>query len=401
MYSDIPCICIPLMNNPNKHPSESELVGMFLSFIDGTDTYINFSHQDAKVTDIRLEDIQLHPKSLVLNKKALLYHGVDFGIDLNSFMQYYVDDFIRVDEYYSKTIDYFLNTMYNSSIVAKVIPLSIWLGYFKNIVGMVMRYFKPDLISDKCIAYCEDYIHVFHEIEKNDVPVGSELKHQNYFWYTATSRPSNAWNSFNFSALNKSDGTRDAIHSGFEGGKLVQFDYDAFHIKLLAKILDYKFEGHPYNQLKDELHLSDDYSHVKTRVFQNIYGGITDEFLTHPLFQGIQAIIDELYEGYARDGYIESWFYGKRFRDIESVNPNKLFNYFLQSLETEYNVKKIREILQVLDGKKSKLVLYLYDAFIFDIHPDEESVIKTLKRLLETDDMTVKVSSGNTFGDML
>ena len=44
---------------------------------------------------------------------------------------------------------------------------------------------------------------------------------------------------FNFSAMNKRDGTRNKIRSRFDGGKIVQFDYDAFHIKLLAKVFNY------------------------------------------------------------------------------------------------------------------------------------------------------------------
>lgn len=374
---------------------------MFLSFIDGRDTFINFSHPDAKLFDGSISDIELHPKSIVLNKKSLLYLNIDFGIDLNSFMQYYVDETIKVHDFYSKTIEHYLYQMQNSNNLSKIIPLSKWIEFCKSVVGVVGRYFKPDMISDKCVSYCEEYTNVFYQIEKNDIPFDSEMRHQNYFWYTATSRPSNAWNSFNFSALNKTDGTRDKIHTGFEGGKLVQFDYDAFHIKLLAKILEYKFDRHPYLQIKEELNLSDDYSHIKTKVFQNIYGGISDEFMSHPFFQSIQAIIEELYEQYVKIGYIESWFYGKRFRDIDDVNPNKLFNYFLQSLETEYNVKKIKEILKILDGKKTKLVLYLWDAFVFDVHPDEEHLIPTLHRLFETDGMTVKVTSGINFGDMM
>jgi hypothetical protein len=373
---------------------------MFLAFTDGTDKYINFTHPDAKIFDGVLADIQLHPKSLVLNKKAMLYLGMTSGIDLNSFMQYYVDDPIKIQDFYTKTIEHYLHHLHSSSNVSKIIPLSKWIEFCKNVVGVIGRYFKPDMISDKCVAYCEDYTNVFYQIEKSDVPFNDELRHQNYFWYTTTSRPSNAWNSFNFSALNKSDGTRNHIHTRFDGGKLVQFDYDAFHIKLLAKILEYKFDRHPYLQLKDELNLSDDYSHIKTRVFQNIYGGISDDFLSHPFFQSIQAIIDELYDQYTTQGYVESWFYGKRFRDIEGVSPNKLFNYFLQSLETEYNVKKIGEILKVLSGKQTKLVLYLYDAFVFDVHPEEEYLIPTLQRLFETDNMTVKVASGTNFGDI-
>ena len=42
--------------------------------------------------------------------------------------------------------------------------------------------------------------------------------------------------------------------------------------------------------------------------------------------------------------------------------------------------------------------MYLYDAFVFDIHPDEENLIKLLKNIFETDGMTVKVYAGDDFG---
>lgn len=401
MFSDIPCICIPIINNPSKHPSENVLVGLFLSFIDGTDTYINFSHPDSKLFSGNILDIKLHPKSIVLNKKILLYLGIDFGMDLNSFMRYYVDDVVKVDSFYSKTIEHYLYQMKYSNIVSEIIPLSKWIEFCKSVVGVVGRYFKPDVISDKCISYCNDYTRAFYEIEKNSILVDNKIKYQNYHWNTATTRPSNAWDSFNFGALNKTDGTRDKIHTRFDGGKLVQFDYDAFHIKLLAKILEYKFEYHPYLQLKEELNLNDSYQDVKTKIFQNIYGGISNEFISHPFFLSIQAMIDELYDQYTRVGYIESWFYGKRFRDIDGIGPNKLFNYFLQSLETEYNVQKIMEILKILDNKRSVLAIYLYDAFIFDIAPGEEYLIELLQKLFETDNMTMKITSGVTFGNMV
>jgi hypothetical protein len=113
-------------------------------------------------------------------------------------------------------------------------------------------------------------------------------------------------------------------------------------------------------------------------------------------------MIDELYNEYTEHGYIESYFYGKRFREIENPTPNKVFNYFLQSLETEYNVRKIKNILPIIRDSDSVFTMYLYDAFIFEIPSGNDGIelIETLKRSFETDGMTVKVSIGDNFGNL-
>ncbi len=43
-------------------------------------------------------------------------------------------------------------------------------------------------------------------------------------------------------------------------------------------------------------------------------------------------------------------------------------------------------------------MMYLYDAFIFDIHPDEMDLIDILHRAFETDNMSVKIYVGDDFG---
>lgn len=400
MFQDTPSICIPILKNNTTHPSENGVVGVYLYFMGGDIRYINISHPDKVGSDITLDQIQLHPNSLVLNKKHLIYLGVDWGIDLNTYLQYYIDDTIKVDDFYPKSMEHFYTKLWNHSSVSNIIPLSNLIQYCENIVLYVLPYWKPELISEKCIEYSKDFLSVFYEIEKNDVPVEDEMRKQNYMWHTATSRPSNSWNNFNFAALNKNDGTREKIHSRFPDGKLVQFDYDAFHIKLLAKILDYQFIKHPYEEIAEQLKLEIPYDEVKSKVFQNIYGNITDQFIQHPFFQRVQAMIDELYHQYKSHGYIESYFYGKRFREIKDPTPNKVFNYFLQSLETEYNVRKIKKVLPLLENNDVIFSMYLYDAFIFDISPDSLHLVDTLKRIFETDGMTVKSSIGDNFGNL-
>ena len=78
-----------------------------------------------------------------------------------------------------------------------------------------------------------------------------------------------------------------------------------------------------------------------------------------------------------------------------------MFNYILQSLETEYNVRKIKSILPYLKDSKSVFMMYLYDAFIFDMHPDETELIDILQSAFETDNMTVKIYTGDTFGSIM
>ena len=398
IFQEIPSVCIPITSNPNKHSSDVSIIGMYFLFINGEERYINFTHPDEIDSDITLKDISLHSKTIVFNKKALVYNGFTDGIDLNSYLHYYISDHINQHEFYPKGMEILANKFYKIEDLGQVIPLSKQLEWARRIARYVMKIYIDNSISQNCIDYCNDFITVFHAIEKSDILVGDEWKKQNYMWYTTTGRPSNAWGGFNFSAMNKKDGSRDKIRSRFDGGKIVQFDYDAFHIKLLAKILDYKFESHPYDQIQKDLMIGMDYDQFKGKVFQNIYGTITPEFMNHTFFRSVQALIDELYERYKNDGMVKSWFYEKNFRDIQDATPNKVFNYVLQSLETEYNVRKIKSIIPHLKNKESVFMMYLYDAFIFDIHPDEMYLIDVLQYAFETDNMSVKIYVGDDFG---
>ena len=44
--------------------------------------------------------------------------------------------------------------------------------------------------------------------------------------------------------------------------------------------------------------------------------------------------------------------------------------------------------------------MYLYDAFVFDIHPSEMGLIDVLRSAFETDNMSIKIYIGDTFGDI-
>ena len=50
--------------------------------------------------------------------------------------------------------------------------------------------------------------------------------------------------------------------------------------------------------------------------------------------------------------------------NLSDMNPNKLFNYMIQLMETEHNVNVLEDILFEIEDDKSKLILYNYDAFL-------------------------------------
>ena len=66
------------------------------------------------------------------------------------------------------------------------------------------------------------------------------------------------------------------------------------------------------------------------------------------------------------------------------MNPNKLFNYLIQLAETESNMNVISDIKELLQDKKSKLVLYLYDSFLFDFNKEDgKDLIINIKKIIE------------------
>jgi hypothetical protein len=61
----------------------------------------------------------------------------------------------------------------------------------------------------------------------------------------------------------------------------------------------------------------------------------------------------------------------------------KLFNYIVQSKETSTNVKLLEKVIKYLEDKKTKLVLYTYDAFLFDYAEEDGKILQDIVTLLQ------------------
>jgi hypothetical protein len=229
-----------------------------------------------------------------------------------------------------------------------------------------------------------------------------QLKHLNgdtlyteYNPYHLTGRPSNRYGGINFSALNKEDGTREVFISK---GAFLNVDYDAYHLRLISKLIGYELPKTSAHQYFAEQYGSS-YDESKGITFQLLYGGIPDEFLSIPYFHKTAHFINELWDKSIKSGYIQTPYRRIPLKFIENPNPQKVFNYLLQSVETERNMKVLSEVLDFIDGMDVRLVLYVYDSFLFDFEgkPTKEWM-NGLMGIMERGGFPIKVSWGTDYG---
>ena len=79
------------------------------------------------------------------------------------------------------------------------------------------------------------------------------------------------------------------------------------------------------------------------------------------------------------------------------MNPQKLLNYVLQNLETANNVCILYEIFKILRGKNTKLVLYVYDSFLFDVDDNEKELLEQIAKVINDKNLQFKVQNSLLF----
>jgi hypothetical protein len=78
------------------------------------------------------------------------------------------------------------------------------------------------------------------------------------------------------------------------------------------------------------------------------------------------------------------------------MNPQKLFNYILQGLETANNVCILKDIIRLLRGKNTQIVLYTYDAFLFD-WDENEDILNDITDIFKQKGLQTKLSYGKSY----
>jgi len=56
------------------------------------------------------------------------------------------------------------------------------------------------------------------------------------------------------------------------------------------------------------------------------------------------------------------------------------------------------DILKILRGKETKLVLYTFDSFLLDYSDDEEDIIEEIKQVFSNYNLNTKTKQGLNYG---
>ncbi len=404
-------VVVPVQCDDNKHPLATNLCLIYIRLLgdvnDNTEEYIlPFRHSDAINLEKKYLGMTKTEQTIFTYDKKKLLHFLDWDDITDVQMKNYLDKNVPMplDQLTTNSHDYFHRIYRGKSNINCIIPIMKHLEMSRLIVDEIKKcVFTQD---QSCFGtYNNDVIPNLHSIEKNGLQTTNGMVFSEYNLYTATGRPSNRFGGTNFAALNKSDGSRKKFISRHdEDGVLIEMDYDAYHLRLIADVVDYKFPKGSVHRHMSKLYQVN-YDEAKSLSFQYLYGHIPDNVLReNPFFAKVQVYIDEVWKRYKSNNFVESDIYNKRIykNNLSDMNKNKMFNYLIQLMETENNMKVLTKLLPKLSGYKSKIILYSYDSFLFDVHKDDGmEFMKMVKSIVEVrGKYPVRVSEGLNYHKM-
>jgi hypothetical protein len=396
---------IPIWEDLERHPMNNGLSFLYVRF-PKDDFILPFNHNDCEKLEIDLSTS--NQTKWIWDKKGFL----QTDIKVNNLKDVQTSLFFEKFQLYDiqSKLEGLTNFYYRLGIrdgLGKSISIMKWSEVLRGIVG------EWD-IKDTNKWVDETMIPILSDLERSGINVDREkffdrwpdnskhiklhpqgdVVYTEYNPYTITSRPSNRHGGVNFSALNKKDGSRESFIPP-EDSLFLQFDYDAYHVRIIGKLIKYKLPDTSVHQwLADQYGC--DYGESKGRTFRILYGGVSDEDRKIPFFDKVDKFISKMQNQAVRNGYIQtpkgrkiplSW--------IEKPNAQKLFNYILQATETEFNI----EVLNKLKEKGLPLpILYTYDSFLFEFDDSEVETIKKIKSVLESYGFPVKADWGKNYG---
>jgi len=351
---------------------------------------------------------------LVYNKKLFdRYYEAD-SYDLSTFLWLNNDlDILKIDNY--ENFNALLQHVNNNVYHIPVLKIEQWCReVIQNIINNNYNFeitpcmtFYKEVVSENIMTIESNGIHVdlplFNKIfgQYPSKSTKGNLLFNEYNLYTSTGRPSNAYGGVNFVALNKQDDSRKAFTSRWgSDGVLVEYDFDSYHIRLLGRLLDIELPEENLHDFFGKMYFDCDsltqeqHNLSKQITFKMIYSKPLPEFKHFKLFKAIEQFKDKLWQEYLQIEYIQlpiskRKIYKKTYGDMYR---SKLFNYYLQGIETDFSMIFIQKVLNLLRNRQSKLVLYTYDSFLLDLTKKEKAVIvEQLNRILPN--VNVKVGS--------
>ena len=353
-------------------------------------------------------------KLFVLNKKQALhwFYYPDKLFDIN-----FIESVNMQLIPNNNCISYYYSKYSGLSDVNCLIPISKHYEEKELLFDIVLPIIKKYRENDEIYYFNNNRTtQVFYEIETQGIKVSkssfinyykNSINHPEYNLYkgkmytqynlyTTTSRPSNTFNSINFAALNKEDGERECYIP--ENDILLELDIQGMHPRLIGNLVNFNFpkDQNTYGLLGKILEV--DAGKAKELTFKQLYGGVWQEYLSKPFFKEVNMYIDGLWDTFNYGLSVKSENRIFTTNNIEKPTPQKVFNYIIQSYETSTNVRIIEQILNLLKTRKTKLILYTYDSFLFDFDKNDKDVIEIL---INTIDFPFNIKQGKSYHGLI
>ena len=402
LYQQQDSIVIPISSDTNKHPVEDDLCLLYVQMMSGEEFILPFNHSETLNIDI--PNLDSKTKKYTYDKKKLTHFiSLNNVIDVNLSHYMKTNQPLVVDDIETSAHYFFNMRHYKKRNINKVIPVLKHLEYCRNLSKILREVIENASDSDN-MSYNNEVLDNLSYIEQNGIQTESNLVYSEYNIYTSTGRPSNRFGGTNFAALNKKDGSRKPYVSRHKAGVLVEMDYDAYHLRLIGDRIGYEFEDGSVHEHMAKLY-GVDYNEAKSLSFQYLYGYIPDDIKNNnEYFNQVSTYISNIWNEYKSNNFILSDIYSKRIyrKNLTDMNANKLFNYTIQLMETENNMKALSELIPKIKDYKSKLILYNYDSFLLDFNMEDGlDYLKEVKEILEQDSKyPVKVSWGLNYHEM-
>jgi hypothetical protein len=412
-----------ITNNDEVHPKLQSLCALYIySFSKEKGFVINIDHPEAFGLDLPIKYLQSYTNIFVKEKiKALLYIPTLPYTDIQSI--YYLIKNEPLPPLPKTGTHTFYERKYGANNVNKIIPLAKHYEAMEEEFNVIYPYILNYKSGESNRWYNEILTPTLAKMVSEGFKINSTFqkhfdinekfsisKDKIYGWYnfcTTTGRPTNNFNSVNFSALKHDNGER----GGFEANNdvLVEMDFEGYHPRIIARLSGGKLDE------KESVHIqmakmyfdtdeisTEMYKKSKEVTFQQMYGGINKKYLKHEYFSKAQDFIDSLWDEFNQKGYVKTVIARRKLlkENYKNITPQKLFNYYIQAFETEYNITLLSRIFGLLEGKKSKMVLYVYDSMLFDFSlEDGRETLHSLQKLISSD-FPIKIKKGHTYSSL-
>lgn len=398
------CFLFPVLNESQQHYLNNSI-----SFVYGFTIHsqieflVGFNHYDIPSIDCDVGQINAELAHICYKKKYLPFYKKLIDAELLNWLVHNTG----LEFPSNNCIDFFHRTNQPNSII----PIYKWIELIREIKNTIIRLRLPPVdVIDNYNNILNQLIQIEHaglytiNHSRNFSSIdGQSVEYTEYNLCTTTGRPSNKFGGINYAALNKNDGSRRRFISRFDGGWLIEFDYEAFHVNLIGKILQYTFTENPYIYLSKmffntlqptELEIMS----AKELTFQQLYGGIRSEYKHIDFFQKLDRLLRDI-EKQNSAGILKSFLFEKPMPSTD--NHIKSFNHLLQNLETEMNSVILTKLNGLLESYRSKLILYTYDSFLFDYCPDDGiHVIKKIKSIIDSIGINSRICIGKNYQAM-